>query len=121
MSALQVRVGAAHDKDAAPVPEVLEDGLAGEREIKMKSFTETMNRHENDTPIRKVEGVLLSRGKTYWQTERLPIHGCRIVDNTGRLIAADVYDEEIAEQIVREHNECNQRRLVSNQPDSREG
>lgn len=59
----------------------------------MKSTTIIMNDHDKVKPIRQVEGVRLSRGECYWQTERLPIHGCRIVDNTGRLIAADIYDE----------------------------
>lgn len=54
---------------------------------------------------RIVEGVSLKHGQIGWQTERLPIHGCRIVDNTGRVVAADVYDEELAEQIVAEHNQ----------------
>lgn len=67
--------------------------------------TETMNRHYDESPLRKVEGVILKRGQLYWQAERLPIHGCRIVDNTGRIVAADVYDEELAEQIVAEHNQ----------------
>lgn len=65
---------------------------------------ETMNRHENDKPVREVEGVRLTRQQCGWQSEKLPVHGCRVVDNTGRLVAADVYDEEIAEQIVADHN-----------------
>lgn len=50
-----------------------------------------------------VEGVKLSRSEMGWQIERQPIHGYRIVDNTGRLIVAHAYNEEIAEQIVNEH------------------
>lgn len=71
----------------------------------MKATTDTMNRHDNDKPIRKVEGVILTRSQCGWQVEKLPIHGCRIVDNTGRIVAADVYDEALAEQIVDEHNQ----------------
>lgn len=39
-----------------------------------------------------------------WKVEPLPIHGHRIVDVEGREIVRDVYEQQHAEQIVREHN-----------------
>lgn len=39
-----------------------------------------------------------------WKTEPLPIHGSRIVDINGNEIVRDVYEQQYAEQIVREHN-----------------
>lgn len=41
---------------------------------------------------------------TEWTYEALPIHGWRILDSNGNQIVRDIYDEEIAAQIVREHN-----------------
>lgn len=70
----------------------------------MKNETVVRDEHEVTESTRKAEGMVLTRSQIGWQAERLPIHGCRIVDNTERLIAADVYDEELAEQIVSEHN-----------------
>lgn len=56
--------------------------------------------------MRETTGVTLTRSEIGWQVqvEQLPIYGCRIVDNTGRRIVASVYNEELAKQIVAEHN-----------------
>jgi hypothetical protein len=62
----------------------------------------------NNKPAPPAAGVTLNRSEVGWQVEQLPIHGCHIVDNTGRLIAADVYDEAMAHQIVTEHNQHQQ-------------
>lgn len=39
-----------------------------------------------------------------WTYEALPVHGWRILNENGSEIVRDIYDERIAQRIVREHN-----------------
>lgn len=39
-----------------------------------------------------------------WLVQPLPIHGARIVNERGDTVVDDIYDDQIAAQIVREHN-----------------
>ena len=39
-----------------------------------------------------------------WTCEALTIHGWRILNENGSEIVRDIYDDQIARQIVREHN-----------------
>lgn len=40
-----------------------------------------------------------------WTMERLPVHGYRIYDEDGSVVAPDVYRQDYAEQIVNDHNQ----------------
>jgi hypothetical protein len=39
-----------------------------------------------------------------WRYEAIPIHGWRVLDVNGRTVAANIYREEDAAQIVSDHN-----------------
>lgn len=56
----------------------------------------------------RTSGVETEAGSTAaskWQVERLPIHGWRILNENGSELVRDIYNEEIAKQVVSEHNQ----------------